>query len=66
MSVRTIRQYSPAYRAENGNVIPIGSSTVVREHAERDAEAMRSPEDTTEVFVAYREVPVWQRAQPDD
>ena len=60
MTVRTIRQYVPAYRADNGNVIPIGSTTVSAHFAEIEAESLRSPEDETEVFVAYRDQPVWQ------
>lgn len=60
MTVRTIRQYVPAYRADNGNVIPIGSTTVSAHFAEIEAESLRSPEDETEVFVAYRDLPVWQ------
>lgn len=58
--VKTTRQYTPAYRAENGNVIPIGSSTVSAHFAEIEAESYRSPEDETEVFVAYRDLPQWQ------
>jgi hypothetical protein len=59
--IRTTRQYVAAYRADNGNVCAIGKPpTVIREDAEQDAEAMRSPEDQTEVFVAYRDLPEWK------
>jgi hypothetical protein len=60
MSNETRRQYVAAYRAPNGNVIGIGEITGWRKGAERDAEAMRSVEDQTEVFVAYRDLPAWQ------
>ncbi|ATN88691.1 hypothetical protein SEA_DEMSCULPINBOYZ_96 [Mycobacterium phage Demsculpinboyz] len=53
------REYVPAYRAENGNVIPIGSTTVLAEFAEKDCAQLRSPEDRTEIFVAYRDTPRW-------
>lgn len=54
------RMYAAAYRAQNGNVIPIAPPNFVRKYAEEDAEKMRSPEDETEVFVAYRDEPDWQ------
>lgn len=60
-NVPTRRQYVPAYRAGNGNVIGIGEITGWREGAEQDAEQMRSPDDQTEVFVAYRDLPEWRR-----
>jgi hypothetical protein len=60
MSNETRRQYVAAYVAPNGNVIGIGEITGWREGAERDVEAMRSPEDQTEVFVAFRDLPPWQ------
>lgn len=59
----TRREYAVAYRADNGNVCLIrtpNTPTALREYAEKDAEAMRSPDDQTEVFVAYRDTPEWQ------
>ncbi len=56
---RTIRQYVPAYRADNGNIIAIGSTTVSAHFAEHEAEELRSLEDRTQVFVAYRDLPMW-------
>ena len=60
MNDETRRQYVPAYRAPNGNVIGIGEVTAWREGAEREVEELRSPEDEAEVFVAWRDLPVWQ------
>lgn len=56
---KTRRQYVPAYRAGNGNVLPIGATTVSAHFAEQEAETLRSAEDETEVFVAYRDLPEW-------
>jgi hypothetical protein len=61
--MKTRREYVVAWRADNGNVCAIrtpNTPTLLREYAEQDAEAMRSPEDETEVFVAYRDTPEWQ------
>lgn len=61
--LKTRREYAVAWRADNGNVCTIrtpNTPTVLREYAEKDAEAMRSPEDETEIFVAYRDMPDWQ------
>lgn len=55
------RRFVAAYQSANGNIIPITTSTVSAEFAEQDAEKMRSPEDETEVFVAFRDEPDWQR-----
>ena len=63
------REYVVAYQADNGNVCLIrtpNTPTVLREHAEKDADSMRSPEDQAEVFVAYRDTPAWQRATGAD
>lgn len=59
----TCRWYVAAYRAENGAVMPISTPNVIQECAERDAEAMRSADDQTEVFVAYRDEPKWRRLE---
>lgn len=56
----TRRMYVAAYRAENGNVIPMSKPNFQRGYAEEDAEKMRSPEDETDVFVAFRDEPDWQ------
>jgi hypothetical protein len=64
LRMKTRREYVVAYRADNGNVCAIrtpNTPTVLREYAEKDAEAVRSPEDQTEVFVAYRDLPEWRR-----
>ncbi len=62
MSEEARLQYVAAYRAPNGNVIGIGEITGWREGAERDVREMFSPEDTAEVFVAYRYLPPWKPA----
>ena len=59
----TTRWYAAAYEADNGNIIPIAPPNVVAEYAEQDADRMRSPEDTTEIFVAYRDMPGWKRLE---
>lgn len=63
------REYVVAYEADNGNVCLIrtpNTPTVLREYAEVDAQEVRSPEDQTEVFVAYRDTPAWRRASDSD
>jgi hypothetical protein len=62
----TRRMYVAAYRAENGNVIAMTPPNCVRRFAEADAESMRSPEDQTEVFVAYQDVPDWTPCTDSD
>ena len=62
----TRRQYVPAYYAPNGTIIGIGGISGWREGAERDAKELRSPGDEVEVFVAYRDLPDWQRAEEDE
>lgn len=65
--MKTRREYVVAYRADNGNVCTIrtpNTPTILREYAEKDAEAVRSPEDQAEVFVAYRDLPEWQPVSP--
>jgi hypothetical protein len=54
------REYVPAYRADNGNVIAIGRLTRDSRVAEQEAESLRRPEDTNPIFVAYRDLPEWQ------
>jgi len=60
----TRREYVVAYIAPSGAICPIitkNTPTVLREYAFKDAEAVRSDDDLTEVFVAYRDIPQWQR-----
>jgi hypothetical protein len=57
--------YVPAYRAENGNVIPCGVQTVIREHAAADAALLQKQwqaADTAspDVFLASRVLSDWQ------
>lgn len=63
MSARTRRQYVPAYRADNGNVIPCGTETVIEEHARTDTRSLNEIwQDTVgspQVFLAYRDLPEW-------
>ena len=58
----TRRQYVPAYLAPNGNIVGIGEITGWREGAERDAQHLWA--QCCEVFVAYRDLPEWRRAEP--
>ena len=60
MSAATKRWFSAAYRAQNGNVIPVGAENVVREYASSElAEWVRDDPDGT-YFLAYRDVPAWR------
>ncbi|PQM45690.1 hypothetical protein C1Y40_04134 [Mycobacterium talmoniae] len=62
--IDTVRWFAPAYTALNGNVVLIGDRTVLPEMAERQAKHLRSDDDEAEVFVAYRDLPAWQRWTP--
>lgn len=60
------RWYSPAYEADNGNVIICGTQTVVEEYARRDARRLdRMWQDadraSPRVFLAFMDKPDWQR-----
>ncbi|MBB3752647.1 hypothetical protein FHT44_005159 [Mycolicibacterium sp. BK634] len=60
------RWYSPAYRTEIGPygylIHPLGSETVILEHADREAAAYRAQQtpDEPQIFVAFRDIPEWQ------
>lgn len=65
------RWYAPAYRAENGNVIPCGTATVVPGHAGQAAAQMQqqwqdADPASPDVFVAWREMPEWTELRPPD
>jgi hypothetical protein len=55
--------YSAAYETPEGRICALGQENVIREYAEAEAARYRSPEDTTEIFVAYRDIPDWRRAE---
>lgn len=54
------RVFAAAYRAGNGNVIPIGGETTVREHAQKTVDDFTREDDEGRFyFVASRIVPPW-------
>lgn len=57
------RWYSPAYRAQTFIIHPLGSETVILEHAEREVAELRAQQSPDEppIFVAYRDIPEWQQ-----
>ena len=54
------RWFTAAYRAENGNVIPIGAETVLAEYAQKTVdEFAREDDEGPEYFLASRILPPW-------
>ena len=54
------REYTAAYRAKNGNVIPLGDETVRRADAERVRDEFATEDPTgPEYFIATRVLPPW-------
>lgn len=56
------RWYVAAWKAQNGNIIPMGAKTVILEHVEQDVAKLRGDQSPDEppIFVAYRDEPEWQ------
>lgn len=66
------RWYVPAYRADNGNVVPFGMPTVIADHAVERADEWRAQDgevegghDPQNIFVATRISPVWEEMPRD-
>lgn len=59
------RHFTVAYRAVNGNVIPVGTETVVSEHLIEVLNEWQK-DDQNEYFIAYRDVPAWEDVADED
>lgn len=54
------RWFSAAYRAQNGNVIPVGDETVLAEFAQKTVEEFaREDNEGPDYFLASRILPPW-------
>lgn len=57
------RWYTAAYGTTKGDVVQIGGETLSLADAEREAQLIDQDADT-EVFVAFKDEPHWQRLKP--
>ncbi|QXE28929.1 MULTISPECIES: hypothetical protein [Microbacterium] len=54
------RWFSAAYRAQNGNIIPIGEETVLAEYAQKTVDKFsREDDEGPDYFLASRILPPW-------
>lgn len=56
------RKYTAAYRAANGNIIPVGAENIRPEYVQTDLLEWRRDDPGGTYFIAYRDVPAWQEA----
>jgi hypothetical protein len=55
----TKRHYTAAYRAKNGNVIPVGTDNIKPEYVTDALLDWRRDDPDGTYFIAYRDVPDW-------
>lgn len=56
----THRQYTPAWRTQNGGIIPVGSETVLLSDAQRQIDVWREEGDDNDYLVAFMDRTSWK------